>query len=267
MSAVFEIRDASMNDEVLGILFYYDRSKRFFTELLSGFDEWNAPFLFAGFVERKEYSINSEWSMKWVRQRIIPPERQNIGAILKNAGLEYYDEYKLLLLSEGRGAQDDLYIKRISESDIPDEIQARLKKKVRDVIPLSDNRILVFFKDGKAGKLDVKAKFGKDRFFGNVLSSAELFDQAKVSPGGNGIEWDEDRFISAETLYKEVTETDDDYNAYLRFAGLRLADTAGISNMANCSRQYVSRMVKENRISPVYTGEQTRIFRKADMEG
>ncbi|MCR4787405.1 MAG: DUF2442 domain-containing protein [Lachnospiraceae bacterium] len=266
MSAVFEIRDASMNDDVLGILFYFDRSKRFFIELLSQYDEWDAPFLLVGFVERKEYSIDSEWSMKWVRQRIVPPERQNIGAILKNAGLDHYDEYKLLLLSEGRGAQDDLYIKRISEDGIPDEIRTRLKKKVRDVIPLSDNRVLVFFKDGKAGRLDINTKCGENRIFGNVLSSAGSFDQVKVSPGGNGIEWDEDRFISAETLYKEVTQTDDDYDAYLRFTSLRLAETANVCDVMECTRQYVSRMVRENKIAPVYTGGQTRMFLKADIE-
>ena len=83
---VFEIRNNAENRRLLGYLFYYDRSKRFFTELLSDTDEWSAPFIFAGHVKKGEYSIDSVWSKKFVNQRIIPPDRQNLGSILEQLG-------------------------------------------------------------------------------------------------------------------------------------------------------------------------------------
>ncbi len=266
MSAVFEIRDASMNDEVLGILFYYEREKRFFIELLSDYDEWEAPFLFESFVKRGEYSIDSEWSLKWVRERIVPSDRQNIGMILKNAGLDSYDEYRLLVLSEGRCSQDELYIKRTADEMIPGEIMERQKAKVRDVIPLSGNRILVFFKDNMAGRMDIGLQYGKSSRFINVLSSDELFCSVRVSPGGNGIEWDEDRYIGYDKLRKEVKPSNEEYDDYLRFAGIRLADTSKVCEITGYSRQYISRLVSEGRIQPVYAGEQTRMFLKSDIE-
>lgn len=266
MSAVFEIRDASMNDEVLGILFYYDREKRFFIELLSEYDEWEAPFLFASFVKRKEYSIDSEWSLKWVRQRVVPSDRQNIGMILKNAGLEYYDEYRLLVLSEGRCAQDELYIKRISDDLIPEEIKTRLSMMVRDVIPLSENKVLVFFKDDTAGRMDIELYYGDNNHYINVLSSDEVFNSVRVSPGGHGIEWDEDRFIGVDELRKKSSASNEDYDSYLRFARIRLADTSEACGITGYSRQYISRLVSDDRLSPVYSGEQTRVFLKSAIE-
>ena len=266
MSAVFEIRDASMNDEVLGILFYYDREKRFFIELLSEYVEWEAPFLFASFVKRKEYSIDSEWSLKWVRQRVVPSDRQNIGMILKNAGMESYDEYKLLVLSEGRCSQDELYIKRTSEDMLPREIKDRINLKVRDVIPLSGKRILVFFKDNTAGQVDMELHYGDSSRFINVLSSEEVFESVRVSPGGNGIEWDEDRFIGVDELRKESIASHEEYESYLRFARIRLVDTSAAREITGYSRQYISRLVADDRLSPVYSGEQTRVFLKSDIE-
>lgn len=47
----------------------------------------------------------------WVRQRIVPPDRQNIGQILKANGLEEYDEFSLLMFGSGRCAQDDYCFK------------------------------------------------------------------------------------------------------------------------------------------------------------
>ena len=125
---VFEIRNKSEKDKLLGYLFYYERSKRFFSEILKEMDEWTAPFIFLGLIKRGIYSIDSIWSGTFVRQRIIPPDRQNLGSILRDNGLKEYDEFKLLQLSEGRCAQDELYLVRIHEEDINAEIRNRLPK-------------------------------------------------------------------------------------------------------------------------------------------
>jgi len=36
--------------------------------------------------------MDSFWGGKFVAQRIIPPDRQNLGSILKENGLKAYDE-------------------------------------------------------------------------------------------------------------------------------------------------------------------------------
>ena len=153
---VFEIRDKAQKGRLLGYLFYYEKSKRFFSELLEDTDEWTCPFIFSGFVKKGNYSIDSIWSGKFVNQRIIPQDRQNLGSILRENGLKEYDEFKLLQLSEGRCAQDELYLVRIQDKDIIPEVQNRLDKKVLDVMALEDYKALVFFRDKKDFVIDVK---------------------------------------------------------------------------------------------------------------
>ena len=263
---VFEIHDKAEKNKMLGYLFFYERSRRFFAEILSELDEWNAPFIFESHVKRGIYSIDSIWSKKFVNQRIIPSDRQNLGSILKENGLKSYDEFKLLQLSEGRCAQDDLYLVRINEKEIVPEIQTRLNKKVLDVMILKNFKVLVFFKDGFSIKADIKEICKKDRLFGNILSNEEIFGSIRVSPGGNGIEWDEERFISAEKLRMFGTESDISYEDVKGFIIERLADTAETTRLLNCSRQYVNQLVDSKRLKPVREGGNTSIFPKSVLE-
>ena len=170
---VFEIRNKAENKRLLGYLLYYESSKRFFTEILDGLDEWSAPFIFAGHIKKGIYSIDSVWSGKFVSQRIIPPDRQNLGSIIKSNGLKFYDEFKMLQLSEGRCAQDELYIVRIQESEIVPQIMKRSDKKVLDVMTLRENKALVFFRDGKSSIIDMKSICDDHRLYVKVLADVE----------------------------------------------------------------------------------------------
>ena len=49
-------------------------------------------------------------NLGWVQDRIVSPNRQNIGQILRRANLKSFDEMALLQRSEGRSIQDDFYI-------------------------------------------------------------------------------------------------------------------------------------------------------------
>lgn len=67
----------------IAYLVYYDKSKNFYIEIDSNADKSNMPMMFALFAEKGEYSIDSRWSKKWVCSRIIPPDRQNLGQIMR----------------------------------------------------------------------------------------------------------------------------------------------------------------------------------------
>lgn len=262
---IFEIRNGETK-KVTGYLFYYERCKRFYIELPGHLDEWEVPAMFYSNVKRGEYSIGPERSMKWVKQRIIPAERQNIASILKDNKLKEYDEYKLLLLSEGRCAQDDDYIIETCMEMLPEEILARLSKKIRDVLPLSGYHALIFFCDSRTVKADLKALVADNRLFENVVSDEERFMRIKLSPGGNGLEWDEDRIIPAELLYKTGTEIDITYEDILNFIKIRLLDTSLLSRMLNVSRQYINQMVDKDRLHPVSVLTNTQLFASAETE-
>lgn len=45
-----------------------------------------------------------------MRERVIPPERQNIGQILRENNMAFYDEFPLLVSNQGRSCQDECYL-------------------------------------------------------------------------------------------------------------------------------------------------------------
>ena len=86
----------------LGYLFYYEKANEYIIELNDWLDEWEAPILFQGLVKKGIYTVPRDVSLLWVRERVIPSGRQNIGSILKNARLKEYNEMALLALSKGK---------------------------------------------------------------------------------------------------------------------------------------------------------------------
>ena len=88
-------------NRTVAILNYDEKSKTYTIDI---------PFMMALFIKKGIRRMDSEWSMKWVRSRIIPSSRQNIGEILRVNGMRSYDEHKLLIKNEGRSCQDEFYI-------------------------------------------------------------------------------------------------------------------------------------------------------------
>ena len=91
----FDIFDTE-NGFSVGTLLYYEREKVFIIELVSGLDEWTAPLLFTAYVKRGILTVQRDMSLAWVRERVIPSNRQNINMILKTHRLKEYDEIKIL---------------------------------------------------------------------------------------------------------------------------------------------------------------------------
>ena len=72
----------------LAYLIYYEKDKRFYIELPDDADIWETPLILSSRLKRGEKTINAYWSKIWVQQRIIPQDRQNLGRILKDNGLD-----------------------------------------------------------------------------------------------------------------------------------------------------------------------------------
>lgn len=264
---IYAIRDESVSTEKnLGFLFYYERSREFFIELPEEADEWETPLILSSFLKKGIYSINSYWSGKWVAQRIVPPDRQNLGMILKENGLKEYDPYKLLMLADGRCAQDDCYLLPIDISDLPKDIKKRLKKKVKDVIPLSDYQAIVFFIDGTVRMVDLKTIFNENTAFIPILCNEEIFDRVRVTTGGNGIEWGSNVGITAEELYSSGKSLPIKMDDFLQFIKLRTVNTTQVSQILHCSRQYINQLVNDDKLHPIRIDSNNKIFLKSEVE-
>lgn len=79
-----------------------------------------------------------------MQQRIVPPDRQNLGQILKENNLESYNEFELLTMAKGRCSQDNYYIYPISQKNLPKSFAMRFDKRVEDIAPLKNGNLLVF---------------------------------------------------------------------------------------------------------------------------
>lgn len=97
-----------------GYLFYDAESKEFELQINKDVDLKSSPILISMFAEENMFNLDPEWSMRWVKQRIIPPNRQNINTILSSNGMTKYDELQMLLYTGGKCCQDDMYIEEIT---------------------------------------------------------------------------------------------------------------------------------------------------------
>lgn len=199
---IFAVRDEdNTTNKAVAYLFYYEKEKRFYIELPEEADPWETPLILSSFLKKGQKTINAYWSRIWVQQRIVPSDRQNLGMILRDNGLDFYDEYKLLTMTNGRCSQDSYYLEPISEKDLPKEFVKRNQQKVEDVIPLPENQLLVFFRDGCVKKHDLVQLASTDKRFAPVLRNENTFRAVNVETDGYGICWGENLCIECGKLY------------------------------------------------------------------
>ena len=263
---IFAIRDETDNARKdLAYLLYYETDKRFYIELPENADPWETPLLLSSFAQKGEHTINSYWSKLWVQQRIVPPDRQNIGQVLRDNGLEGYDEYGLLMLCAGRCEQDDYYLVPVDESTLPEEIVHRFSMKLEDVVPLQNSCLLVFFRDGTVRKCDLTEYFEKTQRFSILGKRPDYFRHVRMQTGGYGVQWDENLSIPDSVLFrmgKRVPLTADDFKA---FASERIINAAEAAEILNCSRQYINELVRTEKLHPVKVSEKSTLFLKSEV--
>ena len=107
----FYVKDET---QVYGILSYAVDTKEFHLTIHRDIDTYSAPILISMFADKGMYELDAGWSLRWVKERIIPPGRQNIREILSANQMTEYDEFQMLLFTNGKCPQDDMWIEEIS---------------------------------------------------------------------------------------------------------------------------------------------------------
>lgn len=263
----FAIKDDTVSKgRALAYLLYYEMPKMFFIEIPEQTTEWEAPLLLSSFVKKKMYTVDAYWSKKWVQQRVIPPDRQNLGEILRKNGMKEYDEFDLLMLAEGRCAQDECYIESVREHEVYEKMRERFSKKVKNAVPLAGQDVLLFFENDMVKKCSLKKTMaGKKEFF-PICNNPGEFSRMKVLPGGHGICWGEALTISSEELYQmgeKVPLTPADFNIYIEH---EVISTAEAAKRLNCTRQNIEDLIRRNKLHPVKTMLKSKLFLNSEVE-
>lgn len=99
-----------------GTLTYSDKRNLFKVSFRRDIDikKEKPPLFVYAFIKVGMYELDREFSLDWVKERIIPKDRQNIDSILKENGLKFYREIDMLELCMGRCTHDNMYLERIS---------------------------------------------------------------------------------------------------------------------------------------------------------
>lgn len=263
---IFAIRDESMQEQTdLAYLLYFETEKRFYIELPDGADPWETPLILSSFVKKGETTVNSYWSKIWVQQRIVPADRQNLGQILKDNNLKEYDEFQLLMLAMGRCAQDDCYLVPIDEDQLPKQITRRFAKRIKEVIPLDDFCLLVFFRDGTVKKCSLRNYLQRTKPFQILLHKEEYFYSVNLQPGGYGVEWDINMTMSDAFLYqigKNIPLSASDFKNYIVHSVVNVAEAAGI---LGCSRQNIEYLTKKGKLHPIKSSGKNTLYLKSEI--
>ena len=264
---VFAIRDEEdAAGKNLAYLIYYERPKKFYIEIPDDADVWEVPLILSSFVKRGEYTVNAYWSKIWVQQRIVPTDRQNIGQILKVNGLSEYDEYELLMLGNGKCAQDSYYLIPLSEETLSDEFRQRYQRKIEDVIPLNDKKLLLFFRDGSVKKCNMQIMLKGIQKFSAILKSDTFFKKVSVQTGGYGVSWGEDLIIDDDKLYRTGKNVPLSLEDFKEFVSSCVVNTAEATEILGCSRQNIEDLVKRRKLHPVKIENKSKLFLKSEIQ-
>ncbi|SFT58066.1 Protein of unknown function [Lachnospiraceae bacterium XBD2001] len=260
----YDIYDQEL-ERSLGTLLYYEKSKTFVVEVMDDLDEWTAPLLFTPFVKRGIYSICREASYDWVKERVIPSGRQNIGSILSNHHLKEYDEMKLLELSQGICSQDSCCIRKIQE--LPEYVQVRASHHVRDVVALGGRALLVMFMDGSTRRIDLlQYDSSVIRDISKITDHEHVFRSVEVGAGGHFITFNNSIDIQAELLYtlgEEIPFSAEDLYFLIE---RNVLDTTEACDYLACSRQNLNYLVKNEQIQPVKTSGNGNLYLRGELQ-
>ena len=262
----FAIKDEEMDSKAaLAYLFYQENAGSFFIELPENADPWNTPPLLSSFAKRGEWSVGSYWSSLWVEQRIIPRDRQNLGQILKENGLTEYDEFSLLVLADGRCAQDECYLEEFGEGELPAFLRDRWAKRVEEVVPMENAGLLVFFQNGETQIVDVrKCRPEVSGLSPGFLRSGRFFS-VEVLPDGFGVHWGESGSILYQSLYEKGSPVPVSLEDFRRFARLRLVNVNDSCELLDCSRQNIDDLKRRGKLHPVRTDRKQTLFLKGEV--
>lgn len=65
------------------------------------------------------YEVDDHWARVFVKECIVPPERQNIGQIMRDMGITVYDEFAMLEWQDGKCCQDNFEMVELEDGVEP----------------------------------------------------------------------------------------------------------------------------------------------------
>ena len=225
---IYSIRN---KEKIYGYLFINNNLDDCYIELIKDLDEY--PAFFNMFALNNEYMINSDWTYKWIKERIIPYERQNINNILKDNRIPFYNELLMLISSKAHSSMDDNYIVKTTYDKIDEKTKNRMNKHILSFIySKNNNGLIVFFKNGET------------KFF----KIDKTDDVPFLSPFNNEIIFNVKKRYSYLNLYDNGIDIPLSYNDLKDYINKNVLSSSQVTSEFGFSRQYLNKLKKNNDI-------------------
>jgi hypothetical protein len=93
-----------------GTLTYESKGKVWHLDINPARTWEDTPLSLAIYIRQNLYTLDERQSLAWVRDRLLPPNRQNINHILRALDMPEYDEAAFIEHTGGVSAHDYLYL-------------------------------------------------------------------------------------------------------------------------------------------------------------
>lgn len=263
MKNILGIYKSSNTNDIVGVLFYSPKYSIYHIEINDHYSE-KLPAVFSFYKRGK--CIDPIAAGQWVKDRVIPNDRENIDKIIKKAGLKKYDEFKLLKYTKGRSTQDDFFLEKIDYNKIPLSVKKRMNNRIQFIIPMGKYLVIVF-KDSKAIEINMSFFDKENVRYRKIYDSikANGIESYSTLPDGLGLYWGD---ISNNCLYTELYK---DAKKRLpkelltSFLKTNIIGSADAEEILGCSRQHLSQLVKEGVLKPVHSINNSNVFLKTEV--
>lgn len=254
-----------INKKTIGFLLYFEDTKDFYIELKDNLLIKDVPIFFDYYIENKIKFIDSYHSLMFVRERIIPSNRQNINSILKSIKSSLYDEYEMLVAYKGKSCQDDVFVRPISYSKIDSNIKKRLQNRILDVVPQDNRSLILFLFNGDSIIIDLNILLKNNKCFDVIFKNDEIFYSVDVSSFGFGVNFGSNLFIPYDILCKNGKKIEIKMDSFIEFSKRSFLETSDVCDSLNCSRQNVSDLIKRNKLKVTRKSKNNAFFIKSDV--
>ncbi len=111
----FLIKDDNVPSPVneYAVLSYDEEQDVYHVSIPSSVNPDDLPAILGILARKGVREIEDRWARCFVKERVVPPDRQNIGMIMREVGMKYYSEFPLLVYTSGRCSMDEFYIEEI----------------------------------------------------------------------------------------------------------------------------------------------------------
>ncbi|MCM1160796.1 MAG: hypothetical protein NC412_06190 [Roseburia sp.] len=97
------------------ILTYDEESEQYAVHIPDSIDCNELPAILSLLAKQGIRELDDKWARRFVSERVVPADRQNIGMIMRELHMKKYSEFPILEYTSGRCCMDDFYLQEVKE--------------------------------------------------------------------------------------------------------------------------------------------------------